>query len=95
MSIITVAMKSLNRMVRAMDTMDAMDTIDTIRPLRFVDESQGPEGNVLARLWHFYCARAAKRRSRLALGELSADLLKDIGLTEAEARREAAVPFWR
>lgn len=82
-----------------------MDTIDTIRPLarrtvlyngrRFGSEFHVPKGNVFARLWRFYCTRAAKRRSRLALGELSADLLKDIGLTEAEARREAAIPFWR
>jgi uncharacterized protein YjiS (DUF1127 family) len=52
-------------------------------------------GNVLSRLWRLYCALAAKRRSRLALDELSAHLLKDIGLTEAEARQEATVPFWR
>ncbi|MCA1369856.1 DUF1127 domain-containing protein [Bradyrhizobium sp. BRP14] len=49
----------------------------------------------MSRLWHFYCALAAKRRSRLALDELSAHLLTDIGVTEAKARREAAVPFWR
>ncbi|MCG5480774.1 MAG: DUF1127 domain-containing protein [Ensifer alkalisoli] len=47
------------------------------------------------RLWRAYSALASRRRSRLALGELSAEQLKDIGLTEAEARREAAVPFWR
>ncbi|ASY63097.1 hypothetical protein SJ05684_c16550 [Sinorhizobium sojae CCBAU 05684] len=49
----------------------------------------------MLRLWRAYSALASKRRSRLALGELSAEQLKDIGLTEAEARREAAVPFWR
>ncbi|WP_034854891.1 DUF1127 domain-containing protein [Sinorhizobium sojae] len=54
----------------------------------------GPVGALL-RLWRAYSALASKRRSRLALGELSAEQLKDIGLTEAEARREAAVPFWR
>ncbi|APG84634.1 hypothetical protein SAMCFNEI73_Ch2003 [Sinorhizobium americanum] len=51
--------------------------------------------NILTWLWRFYCALAAKRRSRLVLGDLSAHQLKDIGISEAEARREAAVPFWR
>ncbi|PDT84496.1 DUF1127 domain-containing protein [Sinorhizobium sp. BJ1] len=49
----------------------------------------------MARLWRAYCTLAAKRRSRLELGDLSVDQLKDIGVTEAEARREAAIPFWR
>ncbi|WFU49223.1 DUF1127 domain-containing protein [Sinorhizobium terangae] len=56
---------------------------------------QGPVRNVFSRLWHHYCALAAKRRSRLALDELDKHLLDDIGLTEEEARREASVPFWR
>ncbi|WEX86992.1 DUF1127 domain-containing protein [Sinorhizobium garamanticum] len=82
-----------------------MNTIDTIhlspwreiaaREARFGYGLQRPQRNVLSRLWHLYCTLAAKRRSRLALEELSPHLLKDIGLTETEARREAAVPFWR
>ncbi|MCA1405125.1 DUF1127 domain-containing protein [Ensifer sp. IC3342] len=82
-----------------------MNTIHTIhlsprreiaaREARFDYDLQRSEGNVLWRLWRFYCALAAKRRSRLALEELSAHLLEDIGLTEAEARREATIPFWR
>lgn len=51
--------------------------------------------SVFVRLWRFYCALAAKKRSRLALDELSDKQLKDIGISKAEARREAAVPFWR
>ncbi|MCA1442408.1 DUF1127 domain-containing protein [Ensifer sp. IC4062] len=65
------------------------------RKARFTYEHQGLARNVFSRLWHYYCALAAKRRSRRALEELSEHLLEDIGVTEEEARREAAVPFWR
>lgn len=36
----------------------------------------------------------AARRSRRRLEELDAYLLRDIGLTESEARHEAERPFW-
>lgn len=36
----------------------------------------------------------ARRRQRRDLRELTDDQLLDIGLTRAEARREAARPFW-
>ena len=35
-----------------------------------------------------------KRLSRLALSEMTDSQLADIGVTRAEARREAARPFW-
>lgn len=35
-----------------------------------------------------------KRRSRLALLELTEDQLKDIGLSQADAYREGVRPFW-
>jgi uncharacterized protein YjiS (DUF1127 family) len=38
--------------------------------------------------------REEKRLSRIALSELTDDQLADIGITPAEARREAAQPFW-
>ena len=41
----------------------------------------------LARWWRV-------RRERQKLLELSDHLLRDIGVTDAEARREAARPFW-
>ena len=82
--------------------MDAIDTIPSSwqqelrhRDARFDYDPQRTAGSLLSRLWHRYCALAAKKRSRLALEELSTHMLEDIGLTEAEARREAAVPFWR
>ena len=35
-----------------------------------------------------------RRRSRLALLELTDDQLKDIGLSHADAHREGVRPFW-
>ncbi|WP_084811192.1 DUF1127 domain-containing protein [Ensifer sp. BR816] len=77
-----------------------MDTIDTIRLSAQPAGSSGirrpfRDENFLARLLRFYRTSVARRRSRLALGNLNADELRDIGVTEAEARREAAMPFWR
>jgi len=45
----------------------------------------------LIRLW------AARRSQRTTLGELAEEthLLDDVGLTRAQALREAAKPFWR
>jgi|GEM_PF-6759079 len=37
----------------------------------------------------------ARREERLQLAALSSELLDDIGITRADARREAAKPFWR
>ncbi|MDX0777444.1 DUF1127 domain-containing protein [Sinorhizobium medicae] len=80
-----------------------MGAIDTNRPLKrlpqppvhFDIDPVRNAGNLFSRLWQFYCALAAKRRSRLALDELSTHLLDDIGVSESQARRESAVPFWR
>jgi len=41
------------------------------------------------RLWR------QRRRTRMALAAFDDRLLKDIGLTACDARREAAKPFWR
>lgn len=38
---------------------------------------------------------AERRRQRLALLELDGALLADIGLSAADARREAGKPFWQ
>jgi uncharacterized protein YjiS (DUF1127 family) len=35
-----------------------------------------------------------RSRQRRALAELDERLLRDIGVTSAQARREAAKPFW-
>ncbi len=57
--------------------------------------------NLLSRLkalgWQvivWIIGREEKRLSRIALSELTDAQLVDIGVTPAEARREAARPFW-
>ncbi|MBD9623163.1 DUF1127 domain-containing protein [Ensifer sp. ENS06] len=57
----------------------------------YSDEREG----LLKRLWTRYCELAAKRRGRLALEEMSEWQLKDIGVSEKDARQESTVPFWR
>ncbi|HEV7322738.1 MAG TPA: DUF1127 domain-containing protein [Ensifer sp.] len=51
--------------------------------------------SLLKRLWGYYCELDARRRGRLALGEMSDWQLKDIGVSQKDAREESAVPFWR
>jgi uncharacterized protein YjiS (DUF1127 family) len=50
---------------------------------------------LLSRVISWIAEREEKRLSRLALAELTDDQLADIGVTPAQARREAAQPFWR
>ncbi len=45
-------------------------------------------------LWRTIALLIARRRQRHDLAELDEHLLKDIGVTPAEAAREAAKPFW-
>lgn len=46
------------------------------------------------RLWRAAVRWAARARQRRDLAALDAQLLRDIGVTPGEARREAAKPFW-
>lgn len=71
----------------------SMGTIDTI--CLSCGEANVVNDGPLARLWRRYCELAAKRRSRIALDEMSDWQLRDIGVSEADARREASIPFWR
>lgn len=85
----------------------SMSTIDTIclsrpeaksvsRPSTLLGGDYSDEReSLLKRLWGLYCELAAKRRSRLALGDMSEWQLKDIGVSEKDARQESIVPFWR
>ena len=56
------------------------------RPVPIVRRS--PVWTMLRRAWRRY-------RSRQYLGQLDAYMLKDIGVTPAEAEAEANKPFWR
>ena len=62
----------------------------TIKPRRFVSRLKGLGWFMI--VW--ILAREEKRLSRIALSELTDEQLADIGVTPAEARREAARPFW-
>lgn len=47
-----------------------------------------------AHLWHTLALWFGRHRQRHDLAALDAHLLKDIGVTPGEAKREAAKPFW-
>lgn len=54
----------------------------------------GTRGSVLARVVAMIEGAAARRRSRLALLEMTDAQLKDIGISRSQAYREASRPFW-
>jgi uncharacterized protein YjiS (DUF1127 family) len=62
----------------------------TIQSRSFVSRMEGLCFVVIA----WIIDREDKRLSRIALSELTDDQLADIGVTPAEARREAARPVW-
>ena len=71
-----------------MGTIDTIQTAAPPRPLRWriVD--------LLFYPWAWLDHAIERRRSRQALRELDDHLLKDIGLSRADAEREARRPFW-
>ncbi|QPC95274.1 DUF1127 domain-containing protein [Mesorhizobium sp. INR15] len=82
-----------------------MDTIETIRhgsPELFGramrPSSRGTYGRRLLRLVRSFLTWIAslldRRRSRLALLEMTDDQLKDIGLSRCDAHREGIRPIW-
>ena len=54
----------------------------------------GRKGFGLERAWAAVCAMLQARQTRLALAEMDARLLSDIGVGRAEAAWEANRPFW-
>ncbi len=56
--------------------------------------SSGSRGSGLLRVIAMIEGAMARRRSRLALMELSDEMLKDIGISRSEAFREGNRPFW-
>lgn len=56
--------------------------------------SSASRGSTLMRVISMIELAVERRRSRLALMELSDEQLKDIGISRCEAFREANRPFW-
>ncbi|MCY1744434.1 DUF1127 domain-containing protein [Ensifer sp. SL37] len=101
MSIITKTTIAIAALGLSMSTMDTIclsrseaTSVGCTGTLLGGDYSDEREG-LLKRLWTRYCELAAKRRGRLALEEMSEWQLKDIGVSEKDARQESTVPFWR
>jgi len=53
---------------------------------------RAPDAGALVRLVAVWVRR---RRTRRALARFDARLLRDVGITRADAARESALPFWR
>ncbi|PSH66128.1 MULTISPECIES: DUF1127 domain-containing protein [Phyllobacterium] len=76
-----------------------MSTIDTIRRRGGSEIHKASTGNrglvrTISALSAWYGNAMVKRRTRLHLSELSDELLKDVGIAPADARREFGRPFW-
>ncbi|MBL8579537.1 MAG: DUF1127 domain-containing protein [Mesorhizobium sp.] len=70
-----------------------MSTFTTTRTDTSMRTSES-RGGLLLRLISMIEMAVQRRRSRIALMELSDDLLKDIGVSRSEAFRESNRPFW-
>ena len=62
---------------------------------QLIDEIAGTPARVLLKMLDAYLAWDEKRRQRLALLALSDEILKDIGISRAQAEAEGSKPFWR
>lgn len=70
-----------------------MSTFTTFRT-DISTEMSNSGGSMLLRFVSMIEDALERRRSRLALMELTEDQLKDIGVSRCEAYREANRPFW-
>ena len=70
-----------------------MSTFSTFRTDVSI-RSSASRGSALMRVISMIELAVERRRSRLALMELSDAQLKDIGISRSEAFREANRPFW-
>ena len=61
----------------------------------FAAPSHGISVHVHGGPLHWIRSAMARARQRRAVGELDDRLLKDIGITRAQALGEAGKPFWR
>jgi uncharacterized protein YjiS (DUF1127 family) len=76
-----------------------MSTIDTIRRSDGVESHAAPTEKVgllprVSGLVGWFGKAMMKRRTRMHLSELSNDLLNDVGIEPAQARRETKRFFW-
>jgi uncharacterized protein YjiS (DUF1127 family) len=55
----------------------------------------GARPSLLKRLIIAFAEATARRRGRQILARLDSHILRDIGLTQDEARAEAVKPFWQ
>lgn len=75
-----------------MGTMSVSETVAREIPAAADDRISIPFLPVM--LWRWLSRRLDKRRSRIALSELTDEHLRDIGLTRTEAEIEAYRSFW-
>ncbi|WP_244642399.1 DUF1127 domain-containing protein [Phyllobacterium sp. 628] len=54
----------------------------------------GSNTTAFSRMVEWFCVAMRKHRTRIHLNELSAEQLKDIGMTPSDARRESRRFFW-
>ncbi|MCV9960541.1 DUF1127 domain-containing protein [Pararhizobium sp. BT-229] len=69
----------------------ALETETIQRPTSVLAQAN----RLLRSVFAWVLATEAKRLSRLELAELTVEQLADIGVTPAEAHREASQPFWK
>lgn len=79
--------------------MSAIDTISGCQSLLSGSTEtkalQAKRAGLLSAAWSWCMTRIDKRRSRKTLADLTDEQLRDIGVTRAQALREASQPFWR
>ena len=81
-----------------MRTIYAAARTQTSAPVAFPKALRAAAGTpvrVLLKMLDAYLAWDEKRRQRLALLALSDEILKDIGISRAQADAEGSKPFWR
>jgi len=81
---------SMGTICTADDAICSSKTITIPAPVGVMPRAKHLFGRVIS----WIAEREEKRFSRLALAELTDEQLADIGVTPAEARREASQPFW-
>ena len=76
-----------------MSTIDTIDTIEAGTVRSRTGFSASSAGAIII-FWNWFGDAMMKHRTRIHLSELSNELLNDIGVAPAEARREIKRFFW-